>query len=115
MKIKRAFLMVGIALLLFVGAAYHYLFGYFVIEHVGDSVTVLHRQNVFRQIGANVTIYKAEKETIVVDTQLSPLASSTRSARPSQVSSAASGVRTSVSPRCSAWSSGSACRPLRCS
>ena len=79
MKIKRKLGIFGIAILMLAGAAYHYLFGYVVTERVSDTVTVLLRKNVFRQIGANVTVFKGSRETIVVDTQLSPMASSTRS------------------------------------
>ena len=79
MKIKRKLGIIGIAILMLAGAAYHYLFGYVVTERVSDTVTVLLRKNVFHQIGANVTVFKGSRETIVVDTQLSPMASSTRS------------------------------------
>ena len=78
-KIKRILGIVGIVVVVLAGIAYHFLFGYIVVQNVGGPVTVLQRKNVLHQIGANVTVYAGSEETIVVDTQLKPMASSTRS------------------------------------
>ncbi len=79
MKIKRILGITGLLLVLLAGIAYHLLFGYVEIQNLNDSVTVLHRKNVLRQIGANITVYAGSNQTIVVDAQLQPIASSMRS------------------------------------
>jgi glyoxylase-like metal-dependent hydrolase (beta-lactamase superfamily II) len=62
------------------GAGYHYLFGYLVTYELNQRVTVLHRKNALRQIGANVVIYNSPNETVIVDSQLPALAQATLSA-----------------------------------
>lgn len=79
MKIRRTLGVAGIVIVVLAVAAYHFIFGYVVVQPVADSLTVLHRKNVVRQIGANITVYAGPEETIVVDTQLKPMASSMRS------------------------------------
>lgn len=46
---------------------------------IGSNVSVIARHSLFGQVGANVVIYTDNDETVVVDTQLPPLASMTRS------------------------------------
>lgn len=79
MKIKRVLSVGGVALILLVGVAYHYLFGFVVSEQLDDNVTVIMRKNILSQIGANVLVFSSAGETLLVDTQLPPLAASTRS------------------------------------
>ena len=79
MKIRRVLVVVGIVSSLLVGMAYHYLIGFVVSEQLDDNVTVIVRKNLLRQIGANVLVYSNAGETLLVDTQLAPLAASTRS------------------------------------
>ena len=71
----------GILVLIFVlaGLAYHVIFGYVEVTQLGREITVLTRKNAFSQIGANVVVYEDVRGTIVIDTQLSLFASSTRS------------------------------------
>ena len=79
MKIKRVFGIGAIVIVALVGAAYHFLFGYGIAVQVDDQITVLQRKNILYQIGANVVIFSGSEETVIVDTQLQALASSTRS------------------------------------
>ncbi len=79
MRKKRIATILAAVLLVLAGAAYHYLFGYVVVQTLEERVSVLHRKNILNQIGANVLVYSDSRQTIVVDTQLAPLASSTRS------------------------------------
>ncbi len=79
MRRKSIFIGVVVLLLLLAGAAYHLVFGYVESEQITDRIAVLTRKNVLTQIGSNVVAYIGDKATIVVDTQLSPLASLTRS------------------------------------
>lgn len=58
---------------------FHWLFGYLQHKQLGDKVTVLHRKNLVHQIGANVTVYADSGVLLVVDAQLKPLSSATRS------------------------------------
>jgi cyclase len=78
-NIKRILGGLGLVILLLGGAAYHFLFGYVVVEHIEGPITLLQRQNILDQIGANIVVFESLEETIVVDTQLAPLSSSTRS------------------------------------
>ncbi|MGI9289045.1 MAG: MBL fold metallo-hydrolase [Pseudomonadales bacterium] len=79
MTIKRL-LIVTVTLAVVVAAAgFHWLFGYSQHKQLGDKVTVLHRKNLIHQIGANVTVYADSGVLLVVDTQLKPVSSATRS------------------------------------
>ena len=80
MKRKRLATGIGILLLLLAGLAYHFIVGYVESTRIDDQITVLTRKNILSQIGANVVVYTDRQGTFVIDTQLSPLASSTRSA-----------------------------------
>ena len=78
MKVKRVVGIVAVTTVVLAGVAYHFLFGYLVVVQVSGPVYVLQRANVLFPIGANVVVYAGDEETIVVDTQLQPVASSTR-------------------------------------
>ena len=69
---------VGVTTVVLAGVAYHFLFGYLTVVQVSGPVHVLQRANVLFPIGANVVVYAGDEETIVVDTQLQPVASFTR-------------------------------------
>ncbi len=69
----------AVCLLLLVGVAYHFVFGYIATSVVDDRITLLQRKNILSQIGANIVIYEGVNETVVIDTQLKALASSMRS------------------------------------
>lgn len=79
MKIKRTLGVGGIILIALAGLAYYYLIGFVVSETLDDNTTVLVRKNLLSQIGANMLVYSSAGETLLVDTQLPPLAASTRS------------------------------------
>ena len=79
MKTRRIAGIITITVVVLAGTAYHFLFGFVVVQHLDANVSVLQRKNILSQIGANVTVYSNSKEAIVIDTQLPPLASSTRS------------------------------------
>lgn len=79
MKTKRILWIAGVIVIALAGGVYHFVFGYDVVQDVNGSVTILQRRNILHQIGANVTVYTGPNETIVVDTQLRPIASSIRS------------------------------------
>ena len=79
MKIKRVVGFGVIVLVLLAGMAYHYLIGSVNYVQLDEYSTVMVRKNVLNQIGANVFVYSSAGETLLVDTQLSPLAASTRS------------------------------------
>lgn len=75
----RRLLGIGAVVALAVGLiGYHVLFGYVVTESVANGIVVLQRKNFFRQIGANVTVFSQSGDALVVDSQLRPLAASTR-------------------------------------
>jgi len=78
MNLKRILGITAVSLFLVAGLGYHYLIGYVVSIPLDSKVTILQRKNILRQIGANVIVYKNDGQAIIVDTQLSPLASSTR-------------------------------------
>lgn len=79
MRRKNILVGIGLVLLALVGAAYHLIFGYVESEQISERITVLTRKSVLTQIGGNVVAYVGDKGTIIVDTQLPSLASSTRS------------------------------------
>lgn len=76
---KRIGISIVVVVLFFAGLAYHFVFGYVELTTINNEITVLTRKSAFSQIGANVVVYEDAQRTIVVDTQLSPFASSTRS------------------------------------
>jgi len=77
MNIKRVLGITGASAIVLGLSAWHVLFGYVTTEWVADDVIVLQRRNIFRQIGANVTVYTSAGDSLVVDTQLRPLSSLT--------------------------------------
>lgn len=79
MNVKRISAITATVIVVAVAVTYHFLIGYAVEEHPDEFVKILQRKNLFHQIGANVIAYTDSKETIVVDTQLRPLAQKTRS------------------------------------
>ena len=80
MNRKKILLGVATLLVLLGGVGYHFVFGYVTTIRIDDNVVVLQRKNVLRQIGANVVVFMSSDKTLVVDTQLAPLASQTLSA-----------------------------------
>ena len=76
---KRIAGCVAILLLMLAGLAYHFIFGYVEATQITNQIIVLTRKNVLNQIGGNVVVYNNAQGSIVVDTQLPALASSTRS------------------------------------
>lgn len=74
---------IGIGVLVFVlalaGMAYHFIFGYVESTEITGEISVLTRKSAFGQIGANIVVYEDAQSTLVVDAQLSPFATSTRS------------------------------------
>lgn len=69
---------VTVAVLVLAAMAYHFLIGYVESAQIDDRITVLTRKNILGPIGGNVIVYGDTKGTVVVDTQLPPFASSTR-------------------------------------
>lgn len=76
---KRIGIGIVVVVLFLAGLAYHVVFGYVELTTISHEITVLTRKSAFGQIGANVIVYEGAHRTVVVDTQLSPFASSTRS------------------------------------
>lgn len=78
---RRKYLIGGVAItiLAIAGIAFHLIFGYVESVQIAERVTVLTRKSAVTQIGANVVVYRGDNGATVVDTQLPPLASSTRS------------------------------------
>lgn len=79
MKKKHVVAGGAITVLVIAGIAFHLIFGYVQPLQITERITVLTRKSVLTQVGANVIVYVADDRAIVVDTQLPPLASSTRS------------------------------------
>ena len=68
-----------ITVLVLAAMVYHMLVGYVVNESIGKQITVSHRKNIFSQVGANVIVHQNSTATVIVDTQLRPLAAATKS------------------------------------
>jgi len=77
MNKKRAIKGGVLLLLILILTAYHLVFGYIKPIKLTHQITVLQRTSVLSQIGANVVVYSSDSASMVVDTQLKPLASST--------------------------------------
>lgn len=78
MKKKRIIVGIVVLALALAGAGYHLVFGYVESVQVSEQVSVLTRKSVLNQIGANVVVYAGQTGTVIVDTQLTPFATSTR-------------------------------------